>query len=159
MKNFNIIWEQYRMFYENPENFGNEENLGVDAVDVITFVYQIETDAIIFGNVGQKIMHSEMLRYLIMGGDQKSFNIFGKIDDTKMDITDFVTGRLWINNDKISIWDYSDNYEQFSNDQYVRSLIYKIGKLINKNTPININNYEIEVTPSIKQNEERRLSF
>lgn len=147
------------MLYENPEKFGNEKDLGVDAIDVITFAYQIETGAIIFGNVGQKVMHSELFRYLLMGGGDKNFTIIGEIDDEKLDITDFVTGRLWVNNDKISIWDYSDYHEQFGDDRYVRELVYKIGKLINKKIPININNYEIEVTPAINQSQERLLSF
>lgn len=159
MKKFKKQFDYYRVLFETPNMFNGDPNLGFDAIDVITFIYQIQTGAIIFGNVGQKIMHSELF-HLLKHGNTSKYNSYGNFDMENINvITEFVTGRIWINMDSISIWDYSDNHTQFADDSYVQKIIHKISILINKKFPININNYTIEVTPILHQDKERKLSF
>jgi hypothetical protein len=155
MKAFNDKLQQYSdLVLENPENYGG----GMDSPDVVTFVLMLNPEGIVFSTVGLEISHAKILSFIKLEHIPPYMNSYGEFDVSKITPDNILTGRVWLNSEKIGLWEYVE--DQLVDDKYVRKITEKILNLLRKNHQININNYSIEVTPVYNQNqEERELSL
>lgn len=152
MQTFNEHFQKYsNLVLETPENFGG----GMDSPDVITFVLMLNPEGILFSNVGLEISHAKILSFIKLNDTPPYMNSYGKFDSSKILPDNIITGRVWMNSEKIGLWEYVEDH--LANDSYVRKITEKILKLLIKRYPININNYKIEVTPVYNQNQEERI--
>jgi len=143
MEKFNHHIQKNLKLFESPDyTVVDGEELTPESDDVISFIYQISTDAIIFSPLGMMMPHNIIMGYL-QRGIPKFMNVKGEFDMGEFIPENIITGRLWVNHDIISIWEYIDG--QFSNETMIRKYAKKILKFINQTLYVNVNNYTIEV--------------
>ena len=140
------------MLYEDPERFHDTKRnqfYGMGAPDVVAFVYQISTNALVCAKVGTRITHSTILSYIMKGDvggmvDEGKLFQYHDFDTKAMTEANLLTGRLWINNSKVAVWDYDGDFED---DDIIRKHITTITKTLNYLIDVPVGDYEIEVTP------------
>lgn len=152
--NFEQILYEYRLLYENPENYGGDDSLTIDSNDVVTFVYLINKKSIIFTEPGEFSTHQDLiveLKKLIdreedfltdinqKVGDYIFKGDFRKIPKGSITPKNLITGRVWINHKKLSIWEYTPDFAK----KYIgfKDLI-QVGKYIG----FDVTKFEIELT-------------
>ena len=151
MQLFNNNLQKYNnLVLETPENYGG----GMDSPDVVTFVLMLNPEAIVFSNMGLEISHAKILSFINRNEFPSYMTTYGEFDNMKLTPDNIITGRAWFNSDKIGLWEYVE--DQLADDGYVSKLVEKILNFLKKKHQININNYNVEVTPVYNKNSEER---
>jgi hypothetical protein len=124
-----------KVYTESPESYKGST---VESKDVITFVYFIPTGAIAYGNKGEELYHTTILRHF-KGKHHGSLNVKGDIDKNNIEADTVITGRIWVDSKKLAIWDYIGNFYE---DIDFQSCLHNIGAFFGAN----LHQYQIEVT-------------
>jgi len=159
MQQFNTKFFEFKKLYETPEVFYDDvldKEHTMQSPDVVTFVYQINENAIAFSETGLFISHADIMKSTKKQSFINKVKYLGEFDIQNLSVDNIITGRLWINHDKISFWDYTNNLLQ--NDDIVKKYLLKMSKYLNIYLNINVQNYEIEIT-SVFDNFDKKFSY
>lgn len=140
MNKFDTLFNEYKLMLESPENFNGEGELLVDSGDVVTFIYFVNKNSIIMGEVGYFISHSDLMKVVKSGKEHDNVIIKGDMEVSDISIDNTVMGRFWKKHNKVSIWDYMDN-------NFGHLDLKRIFKNISKLTKTNFMKYVLEITP------------
>lgn len=148
MQLFNKRFSKYITLLESPEVWGDDT---MTSQDVVVFLYMRNPEGIISTPVSMELSHAQIMNFIAKQKFPEYMEKIGKLSPEGLTEGNIITGRLWLNNEKISIWEYVEG--QLDDDNYVKSEVAKILNLLKKNYPINVNNYKIQVTPTLNDNE------
>lgn len=158
MKTFEEKYFNYKLMMENPEIFKVKETgevLKTDSPDVIAFVYQISTDSIAYSQRGVQTPHYQILNFIRGKSKDKNVKVKGKFDTDSLVENDIVTGRIWIEHDKMSIWlPPEDKLSELEDIGFFKYIVEQIGVLLG----IKIDNYEVELA-DVLGSASKRISF
>lgn len=158
MKTFEEKYFNYKLMTETPEAFKIEETgeiLKADSPDVIAFVYQISTDSLAYSQKGLRTQHFEIVKFIRGKGADKPVKIKGKFDTDSLFKYDIVTGRIWVDHDKISIWLLPEKQlPELEDDGFLKYIVEQIGLLLG----IKTDNYEVELA-EVLGSSSKRISF
>ena len=158
MKSFEEKYFNYKIILESPEIFEVEETgdvLTSESSDVIAFIYQLSTGALSFSKKGIRTPHFEILNHIRGKKKSNHINIKGNFDMDMLYEFDVVTGRMWVDHDKISFWLPPENkLPELEDTGLLRYIVEQIGDLLN----IDMNDYEIELS-EVLGSSKQRISF